>query len=124
MAKKNKDIYLPTAGEVDKFERLSPLLDSIYEEMKEFSKKKPEELLNSLKVKMINKVLMQVKDFLVKDPNIEFLELLDDATLPSNSDTVLIIGQFRAILNQFKNRFYYYDSSVGGGTRWHTQEEP
>src|SRR3989338_7152861 len=108
MAKKNKDIYLPTAEEVDKFERLSPLLDSIYEEMKEFSKKKPEELLNSLKVNMINKVLTQVKDFLAKDPNIEFLELLDDSTLPSNSDTVLIIGQFRAILNQFKSRFYYY----------------
>lgn len=122
MAKK-KDINLPTEHELDKFERLSPLLDSIYEEMKEFSKKKPEEILNSLKVNMINKVLTQVKDFLTKDPNIEFLELLDDVTLPSNSDTVLIIGQFRAILNQFKDRFYYY-STKDGTQRWHTQEEP
>ncbi len=120
---KNKDINLPTGQEVDKYERLSPLLDSIYEEMKELSKKKPEELLNALKVKMINRILTQVKDFLAKDPNIEFLELLDDATLPSNSDTVLIIGQFRAILNQFKSRFYYY-SSGEGTSRWHTQEEP
>jgi len=122
--KKNKIANLPTAQEQDKFERLSPLLNSIYDEMKEFSKKKPEELLNALKVKMINKILMQVKEFLVKDPNVEFLELLDDATLPSNSDTVLIIGQFKAILNQFQSRFYYYDSSTGGGTRWHTQEDP
>ena len=121
MARKNKNILLPTVQDVDKFERLSPLLDSIYEEMKGFSKKKPEELLNTLKVKMINKVLTQVKDFLAKDPNIEFLELLDDSTLPSNSDTVLIIGQFRAILNQFKERFYYYDD-IDDTQRWHTQE--
>lgn len=122
--KKNQIANLPTAQELDKFERLSPLLNSIYEEMKEFAKKKPEELLNDLKVKMINKILMQVKEFLAKDPNVEFLELLDDATLPSNSDTVLIIGQFKAILNQFQSRFYYYDSAMGGGIRWHTQDEP
>ena len=123
MTKKNKDINLPTEQEVDKFERLSPLIDSIYEEMKEFSKKKPDELLNPLKVKMINKILTQVKDFLARDPNIEFLELLDDSSLPSNSDAVLIIGQFRAILNQFKSRFHYY-TTYDGRSRWHTQEEP
>lgn len=121
MAKKKIDPALPTEQNVDKFERLSPLLESVYEEMKEFSKKKPDEVLNSLKVKMINKILVQVKEFLSSDPNVEFLELLDEATLPSNSDTVLIIGQFRAILNQFKDRFHFYDD---GEHRWHTQEYP
>jgi hypothetical protein len=123
MSKRKTDPSLPTELIVDKFQRLSPLLESIYDEIKELSKKKPDEHLNSLKVRMINKILTQVKDFLAGDPNVEFLELLDDATLPSNSDTVLIIGQFRAILNQFNSRFYFYDSSEDED-RWHTQENP
>lgn len=120
---KKVDPSLPTEDAVDRFERLSPLLESIYEEMKEFSKKKADGPLNPLKVKMINKILAQVKEFLVQDPNVEFLELLEEATLPTNSDTVLIIGQFRAILNQFKARFYFYDRDEGEH-RWRTQENP
>jgi hypothetical protein len=123
MSKNEIKNNFPTELDVDKFERLSPLLESAYEEMKEFSKKKPEEVLNTLKVKMINKILNQVKEFLSKDPNIEFLELLDNETLPTNSDTVLIIGQFRAILNQFKSRYYFYDY-IASENRWHTQEKP
>lgn len=124
MAKRRKDnSNLPSNQDVDKFQRLSPLLDSIFVEMKEFSKKNPNENLNSLKVKMINRILAQVKEFLVTDPNVEFLELLDDETLPSNSDTVLIIGQFRAILNQFESRFYFYDD-VAVEERWFTKENP
>lgn len=119
---KNTD-KLPSEADVDKFQRLSPLLDSIFYEMKEFSKKKPDEVLNKLKVKMINRILTQVKDFLTSDPNIEFLELLDDETLPSNSDTVLIIGQFRAILNQFQSRFFHYDNKKGEH-RWFTKNNP
>lgn len=123
MSKKTRNqVALPSAQDVDKFERLSPLLNSIYHEIKEFSKKKPDDVLNALKVKMINRVLTQVKDFLKNDPNIEFLELIDDTALPSYSDTVLIIGQFRAVLDQFKERFYWQDESFN--TRWHTTEYP
>ncbi len=123
MVKKIKS-NLPSEESVDKFHRLSPLLDSIYSEIKDLSKKKPEDVVSPLKVKMINKILMQVKDFLSTDPNVEFLELLDDVSLPTISDTVVILGQFRAILNQFRSRSYYYVTGDGTGTRWHTQENP
>lgn len=123
MPKKTSKLNFPSEEKVEKFQMLSGLLDSIFEEMKEFSKKKPDELLNQLKVTMINKVLKQIKEVLSSEPTSEFLELLDDATLPSNSDAVLIIGQFRSAIGQFRNKFYVYDEDLEEG-RWMTQENP
>ena len=40
------------------------MLVSIYSEMKEFAKKKPDEPLNKFKVKMINRVLEQIKEII------------------------------------------------------------
>ncbi|MDY0183809.1 MAG: hypothetical protein RBR39_10965, partial [Proteiniphilum sp.] len=85
---KNK---LPTEAFVEKFEMLSGLLHSVYSEMKEFSKKKPDDALNKFKVANINRVLEKIKELLKDDPTIEFLDLLDDETLPTNSDAILII---------------------------------
>lgn len=123
MSKKASKLNLPSQEKVEKFQMFSGLLDSIFEEMKEFSKKKPDELLNQLKVKMINKVLKQIKEVLASEPTSEFLELLDDATLPSNSDAVLIISQFRSAMEHFKNKFYFYDRDRLE-ERWVTQEDP
>jgi hypothetical protein len=120
---KQNDKVLPTEKEVERFEMLSTLLDSIYGEMREFSKKKPDEVLNQLKVKMINKVLQQAKEALASQPSIAFLELLDDGSLPSNSDAVLIIGQFRSAMSHFRQKFYYYDYDLDTD-RWRTQENP
>jgi len=55
MAKKNQ---LPTEAQVEQFKMLSELLDSIYLEMKEFSKKKPDEPLNKFKVKNVNREMV------------------------------------------------------------------
>lgn len=123
MSKKASKLNLPSQEKVEKFQMLSGLLNSIFEEMKEFSKKKPDELLNQLKVTMINKVLKQIKEVLSSEPIVEFLELLDDATLPSNSDAVLIIGQFMLAMKQFTDKFYFYDRNFGE-KRWATQENP
>ncbi len=123
MAKKKlaKD-SLPTEAEVDKFNMLENLIESIYDEMKEFCKKKPDEPLNKFKVKNVNRVLRQVKDIMQNDPTIEFLDVLDEDTLPSNSDTILVLAQFKASMQQFKLRFYFHES--GYGWRWRTKENP
>lgn len=124
MAKKENIEKLPTTAQVEKYEMLSPMLDSILSEMREFSKKKQDEVLNKLKVnKMINKILEQMKDLLSEEPTIDFLDLIDDATLPTNSDAVLIISQYRAALNQFKNTYYGRDESTHRD-RWFTKENP
>ena len=119
MAKKN---HLPKDGEIEKFEMLDKLIESIYLEMKEFSKKKPDEPLNKFKVKSVNRVLEQVKDILKNEPTVEFLDLLDDESLPSNSDSILILGQFKASMKQFHSK--YWQREPGIGYRWSTKENP
>ncbi|SEE58252.1 hypothetical protein SAMN04487765_3238 [Tenacibaculum sp. MAR_2010_89] len=96
---------LPTDEEVLKFEMLNELTDSIYTEMKEFSKKKPDDALNKFKVKNVNRVLTQLKSFLKDEPTVDFLDLLDDESLPTNSDAILIIGQFKASMDNFRNKY-------------------
>jgi len=109
----------PTDIQTDKYELLHPLLTSILFEVKELSKKKQDEPLNKLKVGMINKILSQIKaDVLNDDPSREFLDLLDDETLPTNSDAVLIIAQYDAAMKQFHEKHHGWD---GNTHRWFTK---
>ncbi len=119
--KKVSNEHLPTNAQAEKFDMLSPILKSILDEVKELSKKKQDESLNKLKVGMINKVLSQIKDLLKEDPTCQFLDLLDDATLPTNSDAVLIIAQYKGAMEQFKEKYYGWD---GNDNRWFTKEKP
>jgi len=96
---------LPTELEVTNFKMLNELAEAIYTEMKEFSKKKPDDILNPFKVKNINRVLSQLKNFLKEEPTYDFLDLLDDETLPSNSDAILIISQFKASMNNYRKKY-------------------
>jgi len=113
-----KNDSLPTAAQVVRFNMLSKLTESIYTEMKEFSKKKPDDALNPFKVKNVNRILTQIKDFLKDEPMVSFLDLLDDETLPSNSDAILIIGQFKASMDNYRNKY------TNEYLRWRTVENP
>ena len=83
---------LPSNAEITKFEMLNELISSIYIEMKEFSKKKPDDALNAFKVKNVNRVLTQLKDFLINQPTVSFLDLLDDEILPSKPKFVFFFN--------------------------------
>ncbi|MDC7178472.1 hypothetical protein PQH01_20725 [Bacteroides cellulosilyticus] len=121
---KSVEQYLPSQAEVEKYEMLEKLLTSIYNEMKEFSKKKPEELLNKFKVTNVNRVLVQIKEIMKNEPTNDFLDLLDEESLPSNSDSILIIGQFQAAMEQFRSKYYRTYSHVYGNNVWSTKESP
>lgn len=95
-----------TKAQADKYELLFPMLDAVFVEMKELSKNKQDDSLNKIKVSMINNILEQIKDILSDDPSIQFLELLDDEMLPTNSDTVLILAQFRAAMVSFRGKYF------------------
>lgn len=109
---------LPTNSDIKNFEMLDELSNSIYIEMKEFSKKKPDDALNPFKVKNVNRVLIQIKEFLSDQPTVLFLDLLDDETLPSNSDAILIIGQFKAAMDNFRKKYQ------NNFRKWKTAEHP
>lgn len=108
---------LPTIEEVTEFEMLNELLDSVYTEMKEFSKKKPDDAINTFKVKSVNRILEKIKIFLKDQPTVKFLDVLDTDTLPSNSDAILIIGQFKASMDNFRKKYTKYQ-------KWTTVEYP
>lgn len=121
MAKKKST--LPTNAQIEQFKMLAELLQSIYNEMKEFSKKKPDEPLNKFKVKSVNRVLTKVKEILKNEPTVDFLDILDEDTLPTNSDAILIIGQFQASMTRFEKKYHYKDS-LDYKMKWNTVENP
>ncbi len=112
---------LPTEAQIQKFEMLYKLINSIYNELKEFSKKKPDEPLNKFKVKSFNRVLEPIKKILNDEPTSEFLDLLDDETLPTNSDAIIVLGQFKSSMAQFQSQYFLND---GFEDRWSTKENP
>jgi len=110
----------PTQAQIAEFEMLWPILKSLLAETKELSKKKADNPLNKLKVGMINKVLVKIKGILSDDPSVQFLELLDNETLPSNSDAAFIMAQYDASMQQFKDKYYGYDEDEEEN-RWLTK---
>ena len=110
MAKKTKiDIdkeFCPTIEETKIFDIIFPLIESDLEEIRKLSGKKQDEPLNQFKIKVINKKLEKAKLLLQNEPTIEFLELLDEVTLPTNSDAVLQITQYINALTSFRNKYY------------------
>lgn len=123
MAKKQTSKTLPSESDIVKYEMLEKLLNASFIEMKEFSKKKPDELLNKFKVTSLNRILGPIKELLNSEPTISFLDLLDEDTIPSYSDSILIIAQFQAAMSQFK-RTYNGKTTQYGSHKWFTKENP
>jgi hypothetical protein len=131
MAKKNKveidKESLPTKDEVKMFDILYPMIDGDLAEIRELSKKKQDEPLNKFKVKIINKKLDKAKSILKNESTIEFLDMLDEETLPTNSDAVLQITQFINALNNFRKKFYITKGGIDFGLdvayqEWETKD--
>lgn len=100
----------PTAEQARTVEMLSPILTAVANEVREFSKKKQEGVLSELKIAQINRLLGDVKSALGNDPSTRYLDLLDEDTLPQNSDAVLVLSQWTAALAQFRAKHQGYSN--------------
>ena len=89
----------------------------LIKEVRELSRKKPDATLSQGKVKMINRVLADLRNVLEKEPEYKFLDLLDDDELPQTSDAVLVMVQFESALKSFSNR-YHRRAKKGYDTRY------
>jgi hypothetical protein len=112
----------PTEQQVTIYERLVPMLQAAHHEMSELSKKKPDGIVNALKIRNINRLLIELRKLLENDPCRDFIELLDEETLPQNSDAVLLLSQWQAALMQYQRR--YYRSEGNDSSHWITIENP
>ena len=88
--------------DISEFQTLRPLIKDVLREIKELSRKKQDEVLNKLKVKSINRILNRLKSLLKNEPLYDFLDLLNEEELPTNSDAVLIIVQYETALEQYR----------------------
>lgn len=101
-----------TDEQVKLYLTINPLLKSAFDEVKEFSKKKQDEELNIKKVKMINRLLEKAKEILKDEPTVDYLELLDEDELPTNSDAVLTMSQFISAMNKYHDDHYHYENNM------------
>lgn len=117
--KKNVEEYLPSKADVMKFIMMYDFLESAYVEMKDFSKKNPDTALNDRKVKSLNRILKDIKDLMANEPTASYMETLDEEMLPSNSDVVLTMSQYRSALENYRKKYRRYHNF---DNFWHTTE--
>ncbi len=127
MNKKSDANIPPTEEQVAKYNLPSPMLNAALTEMREFSKKKQDGVINQTKIALLNRLLKDIKEVLVNEPTNEYLDLIDEDMVPQNSDAVLILGQYRAALDRFSNHHFKsksigLESDFGFGGHWVTKE--
>jgi hypothetical protein len=82
-------------ADVDKFEKLSGQLISVYEEMSLLSKKNPNDAVNKFKLKFVNKLLAESNEFLsIKYRPFDDFDSFDEDDVPQTSDAVFILSQY------------------------------
>jgi len=109
-----------TTEKAETYETTAPLLRAMYREIQELSKKKPDGTLNTNKVKLINRLLSDIKDMLSNEPDSKYLDMIDDQDLPQYSDVVLILSQYSAAVGRFEDRYHRWDG-IASEKRWLTE---
>ena len=93
----------------DGYEGVINVFETVFREVKEQAKKKAEATLNASKVRMINKILEDVRAVVDDEPEAKYLELLDDDELPQMGDAVIVMAQYEGALKGFRARHYGWD---------------
>lgn len=115
----NEYEHVTRAATVADYRTGSIVFDGLIKEIRELSKKKPDATMSAGKVKIINRVLFDLMNFLKTEPEGKYLEKLDDDALPQVSDAVLVMVQFETALQAFRGRYHKY---VAGKLLWITEE--
>ena len=77
-------------------EKLQRKIEVLYDEIDKLSKKKPDDAINTFKLKFVNEFLEEANNLLDNNqrPFTDF-EQFDDDDLPSNSDVIVVLSQYR-----------------------------
>jgi len=120
--------WLPTDKDIENYSLLSDMLNAQRREFDLLSKKKADGALNKMKIKMVNRVIEPLNKLFKNEPSHKFLDVLDENDMPTNSDVVLIISQYEAAINEFKDKYHRTDkhkqNDYGSTSRWMTVERP
>jgi len=125
----DKKSWFPTEKNIEDFKLLREMLSSQRSEYNLLSKKKADSQLNTMKIKILNRVLEPIREIFEHEESYQFLDTLSEDDLPTNSDVVLILSQFETAIERFTGKYYRkdpYDLNQYGRhiERWMTQEYP
>lgn len=95
--------------DIDNFELLFSLLEALHGDIQDLARKKQDGPLTHTRIAMINRLLERLRVFLGNDPAIEFLDILDADSVPQNADALLILGQYIAAMELYKERHTFED---------------
>jgi len=98
-----------SSDELTRFQTLLPFVKSMHSDIRELSRKNQNAALSKSRIDIINRLLADVKSLLANEPTAEYLPTIDDATVPQNADALIILGQFTAAMDQYKNKYTYFD---------------
>lgn len=107
----NTDKFYTTKEKAQTHDTMTPLLQAMYTEFKELSKKKPDSAVSKSKIKIVNRLLERVKTVLSDEESIEFLDMLDEDDVPQASDVTLILSQYVAAMNAFRDKHHGWDGA-------------
>ena len=122
-------MWLPKNEDIENYLLLAELLAAQKKEFDALSKKKSDGQLNLMKIKMVNRVLEPLNALFKNEPSHSYLDILNEDDLPTNSDVVLIISQYKTAIKNFREKYYvqdegeldFFDDESG---HWHTEEAP
>lgn len=94
---------MPTQKEIDIYGELKPKFVSVRDTIKGLSSKKPDETLNSFKVKRINILLEKANALLGALKPYDDFDTFSEELLPSNSDALMILELYLGAFNRYWN---------------------
>lgn len=92
---------MPTQKEIDIYDELKPKIVSVRDTIKGLSSKKPDETLNSFKVKRINILLEKANTLLGELKPYDDFDTFSEDLLPSNSDALMILELYLGAFNRY-----------------------
>lgn len=107
-----------TKAGADQHDTMMPLLTAMYREFQDLAKKKPDSVVSKQKIKIVNRLLEDLRTLLKGEKSLQYLDLLEEDDVPQVSDVTLILSQYVAAMEAFKQRFYGWD---GSEHRWFTK---
>lgn len=118
----NAKQYTPavTTAQVATFDRLKSQLGALYDEISALSKKTPDGAINKFKLGILNEKLTEANELLGEDskPSKQFT-VFDVDSLPSNSDVVMMLSQYRDALETWRSGRVHKE---GYEWEWNTDE--
>lgn len=99
-------------SKADSHDTTMPLLNAMYLEFKELSKKAPSAAVSKQKITIVNRLLAKISEILVDEESIKFLDMLDEDDVPQMSDVTLMLSQYVAAMKAFKETYHGWDGST------------